>query len=178
MFVSVPDEKLDLVKSLLDDLSRMGGVEIIYDEKVKNFIVDPKNQNPYQALKVVSVIRAIGLGVSVSDALKLMGEEVMMDVIDLKEISNSRDNMTRVKGRIIGEGGKTKKIIQEYTGVSVVISGHYITLLGNYEQIPIAKKALELLVKGREHSTVYRYLDRAEQQLIRYRSSYKGKPIL
>ena len=29
MFVSVPDEKLDLVKSLLDDLSRMGGVEII-----------------------------------------------------------------------------------------------------------------------------------------------------
>ena len=101
-----------------------------------------------------------------------------MDVIDLKEISNSRDNMTRVKGRIIGEGGKTKKIIQEYTGVSVVISGHYITLLGNYEQIPIAKKALELLVKGREHSTVYRYLDRAEQQLIRYRSSYKGKPIL
>ncbi|MEM4080402.1 MAG: RNA-processing protein, partial [Metallosphaera sp.] len=65
MFVSVPDEKLELVKSLLSDLSRSGGIEILYDERSKNFIVDPKNQNPYQALKTVSVINALGLGVPV-----------------------------------------------------------------------------------------------------------------
>ncbi|AWR98829.1 KH domain-containing protein [Metallosphaera hakonensis] len=176
MFVSVQDEKLDLVKSLLPELSKIGGIEIIYNEKEKNFLVDPKNQNPYQALKVVSVIRAIGLGVPVSDAYKLLGEELIMDIIDLKQVSKDRGPLSRIKGRIIGEGGKTKKIIQEYTGVTVVISDHYVTLLGTYEQIPVARKALELLMKGREHSTVYRFLDRAEQQLLSYRASQsRGK---
>ncbi|AEB95541.1 MAG: KH domain-containing protein [Metallosphaera sp.] len=177
MFVSVPDEKLELVKSLLSDLSRSGGIEILYDERSKNFIVDPKNQNPYQALKTVSVINALGLGVPVSDAFKLIGEEYILDVIDLKQLSHDKAVMSRIKGRIIGEGGKTKRIIQEYTGVTIVVSDHHVALIGTYEQIPIAKKALELILKGKEHSTVYRYLDKAEEELVRYRSSLRREKL-
>ncbi|QKR00508.1 RNA-processing protein [Metallosphaera tengchongensis] len=176
MFISVPDEKLEFVKGLIPKLTEMGGVEIEYSQDLKYFIVDPKNQNPYQALKVVSVIKALGYGVPISEALKLLGEDYMMDVIDLKESIENKYSIRRIKGRIIGEDGKTKRIIQEYTGVTLVVSDRSVALLGPYEQIPIARKALELLLKGKEHSSVYRYLDRAEEQLLRYRGSSRRRP--
>jgi len=51
------------------------------------------------------------------------------------------------------------------------VGDHFVVMLGTYEQLPIARKAIELLIKGREHSTVYKYLNKAEEELMRYRLS-------
>ena len=171
MFVSVPDEKLEDVKRLIPRLKEISGVDVEYEPRGKNFIVDAKNVSPYEAMKVVSVIKAVGYGVPSEEALKLVGEDYILEVIDLKESLGSKESLIRVKGRIIGEDGKTKRIIQEYTGVRIHVGDHFVVMLGTYEQLPIARKAIELLIKGREHSTVYKYLNKAEEELMRYRLS-------
>lgn len=166
MFISVPDEKINTVRSLIPKLKELSGVEITYDENAKTFNVNSQ-QNPYEAMKVISVIKAIGLGFSVNDALKLLSDDYMLEVIDLKQVLGSNpETLRRIKGRIIGENGKTKRIIQEYTGVVISITDHFVAILGDYEQVQIAKRAVELLIEGKEHSTVYKYLDRAEAELI------------
>jgi ribosomal RNA assembly protein len=169
MFVTVSDEKLNEVKSLIPRLQEISGVEISYDDKNKFFEIDPKTQNSYEALKVVSVIKALGLGFSIDDALRLMSDEYQLDVIDLKiSLGSNPDLIRRVKGRIIGEAGKAKKIIQEYTSVIISIYDHYVALIGTYDQLSIARKAIDMLIEGREHNTVYKYLDKAEEELVRY----------
>ncbi|BAB65506.1 KH domain-containing protein [Sulfurisphaera tokodaii] len=165
MYITVPDDKINLVKSILGRLEEISNTKIEFDEKTKSIRVIPKDNNAYEAMKVVSVIKAIGVGFDVDEAMKLMRDDYVLDIIDLKDSTNGPEDMKRIKGRIIGEKGKTKKIIQEYTGVNIIITDHYVGILGTIEQADIAKRAIEMLIKGKEHSTVYKYLDKAEREL-------------
>lgn len=174
MYVTVPDERISVVKKLIPRLEEISNTEIIFDEKTKSIQVVPKNNNAYDAMKVVSVIRAIGLGFEPDDAMKLMSDDYTFEEINLKEVANSLDDLKRIKGRIIGEKGKTKRIIQEYTGVKIIVTEHSVGILGRIEQVDIAKRAIEMLIKGKEHSTVYKYLDKVEREL----TSFKVDKIL
>nr|WP_225905752.1 RNA-processing protein [Stygiolobus caldivivus] len=165
MYTTVPDDKLHIIKELIPRLEEVSNTTIELDEKTKSIKVTPKQGNAYDAMKVKSVINAIGLGFSVDDAMKLMSDDYVLEVIELKDFSNSVDSLRRIKGRIIGEKGKAKKIIQEYTGVQILVGDHIVALLGNVEQMSIAKRAIELLLKGKEHNTVYKYLDEAERAM-------------
>ncbi|ARM75144.1 RNA-processing protein [Acidianus manzaensis] len=166
MFVSTSDEKIRIIQQIIPKLKEISDVDITYDDKTKTFNVN-SSSNPYDAMKVVSIIKAIDYGFNVDEALKLMSDDYMLDVIDLKQaIGSNPDALRRIKGRIIGENGKAKKIIQEYTGVLISIKDHIVAIIGIYDQLTIAKKAIELLIEGKEHSTVYKFLDKAEAQLI------------
>ncbi|MDT7860647.1 MAG: KH domain-containing protein [Saccharolobus sp.] len=178
LFITVEDERLEDVKRIIEKLEELTDTKIVFDDKTKTFNVIPKGQNQYEALKAVSVIRAIGLGFDIETAFKLLSDEYSLEVIDLKTlIGNNPDSIRRIKGRVIGESGKTKKIIQEYTGVSISIYGHIIGIVGPHEQVQIAKKAIELLIEGKEHRTVYKFLDKAEREFIIYKTSKLGKRL-
>jgi len=165
MYVTVPDERIHIVKSLLPRLEEISNTKITLDEKTKSINVTPTYNNAYEAMKVVSVIKALGLGFEPEEAMKLMRDDYIFEEINLKEVSNSQDDLKRIKGRIIGEGGKTKKIIQEYTGVKIIVTDHSVGIIGNIEQVDITKRAIQLIIKGKEHSSVYKYLDKAERDL-------------
>ncbi len=167
MFITVEDERLEDVKKIISKLEELTDTKIEYNETTKAFNVIPKGQNSYEAFKALSVIRAIGLGFPEDIALRLLSDEYTIDVIDLKNYVGSDPNtLRRIKGRIIGEKGKSKKIIQEYTGVYISIYEHYIGILGVYDQVKIARNAIELLIDGKEHSTMYKFLEKAERELI------------
>jgi len=165
MYVSLSDDKFPILKKIINDLERFANVKIVVDEKSKNIRVIPNAGNVYDALKVINVIKAINYGFKVEDALKLLSDDYRLEVIELKEYARNPEEMRRLKGRVIGEDGKTKRIIQQYTNVSLQIGDNYIAILGGYEQVEIAKNAVVMLMEGRQHSTVYRYLDRAEMEL-------------
>ncbi|BBD72847.1 RNA-processing protein [Sulfodiicoccus acidiphilus] len=177
MFITVPDERLELVKSVLPSLSKKEEVEVKFDERNKMFNVSPKGNNSYGALKVQSIINAIGLGFDVEVAMKLLSDDIMLDVIDIKEVTHDPEDLRRLKGRVIGEKGKTKRIIFEYTGVHVSVYDHYVGLIGFYDQLQVTRKAVEMLIRGKDHSAVYKYLERAEKELRTYRIS-KFRPSL
>ncbi|WP_054845256.1 KH domain-containing protein [Sulfuracidifex tepidarius] len=169
MFITVEDQKIPEVNKIIQRLSDMTSSEISFDEKTKTYNVIPKG-NPYDAMKATNVIKAIGLGFNVTDALKLLSDEYELETIDLKEtMGKDQDDMRRVKARVIGEKGKTKKFIEEYTGVIMSIHENHISFIGPFDQVAVARKAVELIILGREHQSVYKYLDRAEKELMQYK---------
>ena len=92
--------------------------------------------------------------------MRLFQDEEYLEVIDLKEFFSGRPNqMARVRGRIIGHDGKTRAIIEDLAGVSISIYGNTVALIGSSVGLPVAKQAIEMLLNGSEHSTVYRYLE-------------------
>lgn len=175
LFVTVEDDKFRVIKEIAQKLSDMADVNIQIDDKLKSIKVHPRSGNIYEAMKALNVIKAIGLGFSVDDAFRLLSDDYRLEVIDMKDYSKEPQAIRRVLGRVIGESGKTKKIIQEYTGVIISVHEHYISILGTYDQVEVAKKAIMMLIEGREHSTVYKYLDKAESDLRFYRAEQLAK---
>ncbi len=149
------EEKLS-VELLID--SESGDVAVSLAEGVND---------PSVILKAKDVVNAVGRGFSPEHAFRLIrDEEAILDVIDLRTVfGKSESDIRRVKGRVIGMNGKTRRIIEELTDTSVAVYGHTVAIIGNMEQAQVAREAIEMLVKGSMHGTVYRFLHRKRRDL-------------
>jgi len=98
---------------------------------------------------------AVG-GMSERNALDLLDEDTYLEILELK---GSPRTLQRIRGRLIGERGKSRRIIENNTNVKIAIYGDTVTLVGDLEDLRIAKEAVEMLLKGARHATVYRYLE-------------------
>lgn len=128
-------------------------------------------QDPSLLFKAKDYVLAVGRGFSPDRANKLLqDEENMLTVIDLREIFGRSDSdIQRVKGRIIGTEGKTRKIIEELSEALISVYGHTISIIGGVEQSEIAREAVNMFIKGSQHATVYKYLQRKRQDLKKRR---------
>jgi len=138
--------------------SETGGITITLTENA---------EDPSLLFKAKDVVTAIGRGFSPEHAFRLIrDEEAVLDIIDLRVIfGRSESDIRRVKGRIIGMNGKTRRIIEELTEANVVVYGHTVAIIGDIEQVQAAREAIQMLIRGSLHSTVYRFLHRKRREL-------------
>jgi ribosomal RNA assembly protein len=136
--------------------SESGIVEIVPSEA---------SDDPTTILRARDVVIAIARGFSPQRALKLVDDDIVLDVIDLRETfgRNERD-IARLKGRVIGREGKIRRLIEEMTNTQVSVYGHTIAMLGQFETVTAAREAIELLLKGKQHSTVYKLLRKIKSE--------------
>lgn len=115
--------------------------------------------DPSGLFRVRDIVLAIGRGFSSENAFKLFDEEMSFGILDLRDyLGKSQADIQRIKGRIIGKNGKTRKIIEEYTEANISVYGHTVSIIGEMESFEIAKAAIELLIRGSLHKSVYRFL--------------------
>ncbi|KPV64481.1 MAG: polynucleotide phosphorylase/polyadenylase [Candidatus Bathyarchaeota archaeon BA2] len=129
-------------------------------------ILMPTVQDPTVLFRAREVITAIGRGFSPEHAFRLLkDDESVLEVIDLREkVGRSQSEMKRLKGRIIGKEGKTRRLIEELTDTSVSVYGHTVSIIGNVEKADVAKEAVLMLIRGSLHQTVYRFLHRKREK--------------
>jgi ribosomal RNA assembly protein len=108
---------------------------------------------------------AIGRGFSPKRAFQLFDEDMIFEVIFLDDSTSTPKALKRIRGRLIGERGKTRRIIEEFTGTSLSIYGHSVSLIGTLERVNVAKEAVQMLLKGMPHKSVYSFLDRKRREL-------------
>ena len=93
--------------------------------------------------------------------MRLFGEETELFIFDIYDYTGKKeDHLIRVKSRMIGRDGKTKRVIEGLTGGVLSIYGHTVAVIADFESMDVAKKAIDMLLSGSEHPTVYRYLER------------------
>ncbi|MEL9915093.1 MAG: RNA-processing protein, partial [Thermoplasmatales archaeon] len=111
-------------------------------------------------------IRAIGRGFSPERAFRLFDPGTYLEIIDIKEFvgKNSKRAKT-VRGRLIGSGGKTRRLIEEMSESYVSIYGNTACLIGDYIQNEISRESILMILRGNQHSTVYKYLERRRRDL-------------
>lgn len=119
-------------------------------------------------MKAAEVVKAISLGFPPEKAFRLLEEDQILVVVDLKQIvGDSQNHLRRIKGRIIGEGGRARRAIEEMTDTYINVGEHEVAIIGDYERAMAAKQAIEMLAEGRMHSTVYRHLERIMREIKR-----------
>ncbi len=147
-------------------LEEQCGVTLTVDSKTGDVIIKlSQSIEESDPFKAVSIVNSIAKGFSPERAFKLLNDENMLGVIDLKEIvGKSRDALRRIKGRIIGLNGKSRRLIEELTGVDLSVYGHTASVIGNFEETKRAMNAIDKLAKGSPHNSVYKMLQRARQK--------------
>jgi ribosomal RNA assembly protein len=61
---------------------------------------------------------------------------------------------------VIGTRGQARARIEELSGCSMSVYGSTVALIGKEDQLERATQAVELLLRGSEHSTVFHLLAR------------------
>jgi len=155
-----------MVKS---EIEKKLGVELEIDSSTGDVTIrlKPENTDPSKLFRAKEIVTAIGRGFSPEKAFRLIREEdAVIEIIDLRQIfGKSESDLKRVRGRIIGREGKTRRIIEELTETHVSVYGHTVGIIGSFEQVQIAREAIQMLIKGAMHGTVYRYLHRKRREL-------------
>ena len=128
--------------------------------------VKPDSPDPSSALRAKDLVLAIGRGFSPSRAFSLFNEDYSFDIVDLHEyFGKNESEIRRVDGRIIGREGKARRNLEELTGTLISVSGHTVSVIGTFESVSMAKDALEKLIEGRQHGTVYKFLRKKRGQV-------------
>ncbi len=167
LYVRVPMDRIGVLigekGEVKHEIEKRTQTKISVSSSDGTVVIEPETQYvpPINLLKAREVVRAIGLGFSPEKAFKLLEDDYVLVVIDLKQyVGDSPNHLSRVKGRIIGEKGKARKTIEEMTNTFISVYDTYVAIIGDYESATIAREAIEMLIQGRQHSTVYRYLDK------------------
>lgn len=112
--------------------------------------------------KAISVVEAVGRGFSPERALRLLEPENSLEVLDLRDFAGKSDNsLERIRGRIIGLNGKSRRVIEELTKCSVSVYGRTVAIIGEATEAKLAKEAITMLATGSRHRSVYNMLQRA-----------------
>ncbi|MEM2739886.1 MAG: KH domain-containing protein [Candidatus Bathyarchaeia archaeon] len=158
------------VKLYIDGNS--GGVEIVLDEGSKpvSDMITAKN-----------IVYAIGLGFSPEKAFSLAKEDVLFEVIDLeKDLGVEGTHVERLLGRVIGRDGKIRSLIEELTSCYISVSDELktIAVIGSGDGFEVARQAIRMLLEGRQHSTVFKYLFRERRRIKRMELEFWRTPEL
>jgi len=112
--------------------------------------------------KATSVVEAVGRGFSPQRALRLLEPEIALEVMDLRDYAGKSENsLERIRGRIIGLNGKSRKVIEDLTKCSVSVYGRTVAIIGEATEIKLAGDAIHMLASGSRHRSVYNMLQRA-----------------
>ncbi len=183
-FIRIPKERVGIligpegkVKAQIEEQMQVkleidsedGGVKIVLAENAPD---------PSILLRAKDVVTAIGRGFAPEIAFRLIrNEDEVFDLVDLRlTFGRSDSDIQRIKGRIIGSEGKTRRLIEELTEANVAVYGHTIGIIGTFEEADAARNAVQMIVEGCEHKTVYRYLQRKRSEMKKEKLQLWEKP--
>ncbi|ENN96467.1 RNA-processing protein [Methanocaldococcus villosus KIN24-T80] len=146
------------------------GVKIKIDEDGNVFIYGTEKQkDPLALWKAKNIVKAISRGFNPEIALKLAKDDYVLEIINVDDYASSENAIRRLKGRVIGKEGKSRKYIEELTGTNLSIYGKTISIVGEVDSVQIAKEAVEMLLRGASHAKTYKFLERERQKIKAYK---------
>ncbi len=140
------------------------GVKINLDSKLGNCEILPQPKNPnYMPLNVFTaqkVVNAINRGFNPTKAMKLLEENFDLEIFNLlKIIGKSDKRITRVKGRVIGRNGEMRRGLEKFAESFISVYGKTISIIADYDNLQIARKAVSMLINGMPHHVVLKFLE-------------------
>jgi len=164
--VRVPLERIGVVigregatkRSLEADL----GVKLGIDSKEGLVTVKSDSSEQGDPFTAMRVVEAIGRGFSPQRAKRLLEEGVAFEVIDLRDFAGrSTNSLERIRGRVIGLKGKSRRVIEELTECHLSVYGRTVAIIGEESEVRLASQAVRDLATGSQHRTVYNELQKA-----------------
>ena len=155
--------KSGIIKSQIENAC---SVELEIDSESGEIVIKGTGKfENIQPFKAVEIVTAIGRGFSPYNAMKLLKGENTLHVIDLREfVGKSPTQIERIKGRIIGEGGKARTNMERLSGTNITVYGRTVAIIGETNQLKLAVDAISSISGGSMHGSVYSKLESARRK--------------
>jgi ribosomal RNA assembly protein len=150
--ILVPKDRINVIKDheTREKLEKSANVKLTFEEN--SVLIDGEG---IDLLTAKNIVRAIGRGFAPDKAFRLLKEDELLEIIDIDYEPNKAKI---IKARLIGTGGKTRRMIEEFSGSSMSVYGKTVCIIGKYEQNVIAREAIVMLLEGSRHANVYKFL--------------------
>jgi len=122
----------------------------------KEVQIDGKPEEEYIAEKVID---ALNFGFPFSIAISIKEENLEFEILNIKDHTTRKD-LERVRARIIGEGGKTLKTLNQLTKCNFELKDNQVAIIGAPEYIENAQESKISIIKGAKQSNVYSHLEK------------------
>ena len=167
--VKIPDDRIGVLigrgGETMREIEERAEVRLDIDSESGTVRIE-KVGDPLKGLKGPDIVRAIGRGFAPEDALDLLEDDMMMfEVIDIDAAARNKNDLRRQKGRLIGEDGRTRELMEELTGASVTIYGSTLAAIGGPQQVEAVREAAEMILDGAPHGAVYSFLEQRRNEL-------------
>ncbi|MFH1821835.1 MAG: KH domain-containing protein [Methanobacteriota archaeon] len=168
MYVRMPADRIGVAigpnGETKREIERHTSTRLIFDSGTGSVKIEA-GDDPLGVLKAENALKAIARGFSPKRASRLLDEDQFLEVVNITDFAGDSDRaVSRLKGRVIGEHGKTRENIERMTETYLSVYGKTVATIGTAEQLIVVRQALEMLLSGREHSTVYRFLERKRRE--------------
>jgi len=148
-------EKRDIeskTKTKLNINSKEGDVSVI-------------GSDPIGIFTAKEIVKAIGRGFNPEIAMLLLNEDYMLEVVDIKQFTKNKSSFERLKGRVIGTNGKSRKTIEDLSQAHISVYGKTVAIIGEVDNADAARRAVESLLRGSEHGNVYKSLENRRRDM-------------
>ena len=126
--------------------------------------VTVRGEDPLTLFSVRDIISAIARGFNPEIAQLLLKQDYMFELVELRDFVKNKNQMPRIKGRIIGKEGKARAIIEDLTDTYICVYGKTIGIIGLGEDVAMARRAIESLAAGSPHNSIYKWLEKKKRE--------------
>ena len=150
------------------NIEKLTGTILDIDSEDGTVYITPREdmEDPLGVWNANHIVKAIGRGFNPEVAVKLVHDDIYLEIIKLPlYIGKSKKALARHKGRIIGKNGKTRELITELAEVDMAVYGKTVSLIGEMDNVMVAKEAIEMILNGSRHKSVYAFLENKKETL-------------
>jgi len=113
------------------------------------------------------IVTAIGRGFNPDIAKLLLKGDYGIAVISIADYAKTKNDLIRLRGRLIGENGRARRVLEELTQTNLSVYGKTASLIGRHLWVELARRAVEALLEGANHAGVYHALEKKRKALKR-----------
>ena len=120
----------------------------------------------FSILLAKNAVLAFNRGFDSKTSALLLDDAYDLAIINVGDFAGSQKRQSELKGRVIGTRGIIKKRLSIATGCYIKIFGKTISVIGPYQNLNIAVEAIEMLLSGAKHNSVFSMIDRRKLENI------------
>lgn len=135
-------------------------LDVKISNKGKLIFIEGPAENEYLTEKI---LEAMNLGFSLETAMLLKNEEVILQILNIKDLTKRKD-LERIKARVIGTHGKTLKNLKFLSDCELCLHDNRLGIIGHADDIKEAIISLKSLVQGSKQGNVYARLERKKKE--------------
>ncbi len=142
------------IPRILKNKKRLEGIlNIKITKEAGNIFIHGESEDEYIAEKVID---ALNFGFPFSIATSIKKEDLIFEVLNIKDYTNRKD-LSSVRARIIGKMGKTLKILSELTNCHFELKDNEVGIIGSPEDIKDGQESIISIIRGAKQSNVYSF---------------------